>query len=185
MRNRMVKGTHLLQVRDYLNSRLGPDTFEQYLREEGGSKSALLPGAWYEVEPLMGVLRRASRQLSNDVETLTSEVARLNAFADLPSLYRVFLRIAQPRRLLHFVPQMWRTYVDFGEGRVVQNEVGHFIGQCDGIPEQFLPWACGCWLGFLPAAVELCGGKTRRSKLLRTWCDGSGYYSFQLEILYT
>lgn len=185
MRKRMVKGAHLLQARDYLGTRLGPDSFDRYMRQQLGSSLTLLPGSWYEVEPLVEVLRTAARELSTDVETLTSEIARLNAFADLPSIYRVFLRIAQPRRLLHFVPQLWRTYVDFAEGRVEYNEAGRFVGQCDGVPEHLLQWCCGCWLGFLPAGVELCGGTNMRAKVLRTWRDGSGYYSFQLEIAYS
>lgn len=184
MRNRMVKGAHLQQAREYLDRRLGEGTFDQRMKAEGGASGTLLPGNWYPVDPLVSVLRVAARELSLDLETLTVEIARLNAFADLPSIYRVFLRIAQPRRLLHFVPQLWRTYVDFAEGRVVVNDPGRFVGQCDGILEDLVPWVAGCWLGFLPAAVELCGGKAKHAKIVRTWRDGSGYHSFQLEIVY-
>jgi len=185
MTDRMVKGSHLIQAKELLDARLGSGTYERLMTEERGQVSPLLPGTWYEVAPLVRTLRRAGRDLHLDLESLTAEVARRNAFSDLPSIYRVFLRIAQPRRLLMFVPQLWRTYVDFGEGRVIENEVGRFIGQCDGIPEDLQEWGCGCWLGFLPAAVELCGGKTKRAKVLRSWRDGSGYHSFQLEIVYT
>lgn len=174
-----------MQARDLLDVRLGPGTYDQLARDEQAAAGTLLPGIWYEVDPLVRVLRTAARTLGTDLEALTADIARSNAFADLPSIYRVFLRVAQPKRVLHFVPQLWRTYVDAGDGVVVQNETSRFVGHCTNVPPALAPWARGCWLGFLPAAIELCGGVPSTAKITRTWREPLGSEGFQLDIFYS
>ena len=119
------------------------------------------------------------------VEDISTEVCRLNAERDLTSIYRLFLRAAQPKIVLGQTPKLWRTYVSFAEARAVLNEKGHYIGQGDGIDEQILPWACGCWLGFIPTAIQLAGGKDIRARIIKKWREADGTYSVQLEVHYT
>jgi hypothetical protein len=180
-----VKGSHLLQARELLDLRLGPSTFDRLAATEHVALGPLLPGVWYDAEPVVRMLQLGARELSTDVETLTCEIARSNAFADLNSIYKVFLRAAQPRRILSFVPQLWRTYVDFATGRVIKNDAGRFVGQCSDVPEELVMWARGCWLGFLPSAVELCGGAVGHARIARSWTEARGLGAFELEIHYS
>jgi hypothetical protein len=57
--------------------------------------------AWYEVDVLEAALEQVSGKLRVSAEDITTEVARANAEADLTSIYRVFLRAAQPQRGTH------------------------------------------------------------------------------------
>jgi hypothetical protein len=185
MSERKVKGSHLIQARALIDGRLGTGSYER-LAAGGNSLVAgtLLPGSWYEVAPFVSVLRAVTGELGMDLELLSSEIARRNALTDLTSIYRVFLRTAEPHQLLQLLPQMWRTYVSFADARVQQNDSGHFVGQCEGLPRELLPWAGGCFIGFLPAALELCGCRTSSARVLRTARQPDETYFLQVELIY-
>ena len=124
------------------------------------------------------------------LEDITVEITRLNALEDLTSMYRFFLRIAAPQRVMGFTPRLWGTYVAFGEARAVTNEPGYYVGECTGIPHRLLEWTCGAWRGFVPTAIELSGGKDVRGTIRGTWPmdrvqGGAGdLYRLELEVRY-
>jgi hypothetical protein len=84
-------------------------------------------------------------------------------------MYRFFLRIATPQRVMGFTPRLWSTYVAFGAAKALVNEPGHYIGECAGIPKRLLEWSSGAWRGFVPTAIEVAGGKDVRGKIRGTW----------------
>lgn len=181
------KGSHIIQARDFIDEKLGPGTFERYMRQYGTETTKIfLPGGWYEVDALNTILQDVSKQLGRSVEDLVIEISRLNARRDLTTIYRVFLRIAAPVRVLSFTPQLWRNYVAFGEANVLTNEPGHYIVENSGIPARLLDWACGASRGFLPAAVELAGGKNAKSAIVQRGSDPANpeMRRFQCEVYY-
>jgi hypothetical protein len=184
MSERTVKGSHVLQLKEWLDRHLGPELFPQLTKHAGEHWSVILPVAWYEVEVVNEVMQDASRRSGISVEEISTEVCQLNAERDLTSIYRIFLRVAQPQRVLEHTPKFWRTYVSFGEAKTIVNETGHYIGQGDGYPPELLSWACGCWLGFIPTTIALAGGKSPRSKIAKKWREADGTYSVQLEVHY-
>jgi hypothetical protein len=145
----------------------------------------VLPVAWYDVDPLIDVFAEASRLTRKPVEEIATEIARLNAERDLTSIYRLFLRIAQPQRVLSYTPRLWRTYVSFAEARALKNEKGHYIGQGTGFTEKQIDWACGCWYGFIPTAIRLSGGKDIKPSIEREWHSDQKHFSLQLHVKYS
>jgi hypothetical protein len=83
------------------DARLGKGTFQELTRPAGENWRIILPMAWYEVDVLEAALEQVSGKLRVSAEDITTEVARANAEADLTSIYRVFLRVAQPQRGTH------------------------------------------------------------------------------------
>ena len=179
-----VKGSHVLQVKQWIDERLGAGTFAEFTKNAPGDWTIILPMAWYEIDALHAALAEACRRTKVSVEDAQTLIARRNAAADLTSLYRFFMRVAQPQRLLTYTPRLWRTYVSFGEALAIRNEKGHYIGQGDGFDEDLVPWACGSWAGFIPCAIELAGGRHVRSRIIKRWQNGGRKYSVQLEVLY-
>ena len=178
-----TKGSHLIQARGWIDEALGEGAFRKLVDEIAAPISpVLLPGTWYDVEGLVRVLATAALKLGRSVEDITAEIARRNALADLTTIYRIFLRIAAPARVLGQAPRLWSTYVAFGDARAVVNEPGHFIGEGSGIPTHLLDWTCGAWRGFLPAAVELAGGKSAIGKIVSrdTGADGLARLRYEL-----
>lgn len=157
-----VKGTHINQVRVWIDKHLGASTFATLtaqLPETKGWPGVVLAGSWYDVEPLQALLMVASTRTRKSVEMIATEIAEMNAKADLTSVYRAFLRLAGPPATLAATAMLWKNYVAFGIARAVKNEKGDYAGECAGIPRHLLAWACGCWLGFIPTAITLSGGR--------------------------
>jgi hypothetical protein len=181
-----VKGSHVVMANKWVDERLGPGTFKDLVAAHGDPWNGLLfPVTWYDVDPLQQALVVVGQKLGRSVEDLTMEIARENARKDLTTIYRIFMRIAAPQRVMSNTPKLWSTYVKFGEARAVTNEPGHYVGECEGIPRHFLEWTCGAWRGFVPTAIELAGGKDVQGKILGTWASGGGDLNrLQLEVNY-
>lgn len=181
------KGSHVVQSRRWVNERLGEGTFESLVAPAGGVWQAnLLVATWYDVGPLNNALRAVGKRIGESVEDITREITRQNALHDLRSIYRIFLSIAAPVRVMSFTPQLWSTYVKFGEATALRNDSGHYLGQCKGIPGDFLDWACGAWLGFVPTTIEVAGGRNIRARIVERAVDppGSSLYTILCEIKY-
>jgi len=185
MDDRVVKGSHIVAAETWVDARLGRGTFAKLTEGAGDNWKILLPVAWYELDPLHSALEVVARRLDRSVEDITTEIARLNAESDLRSLYRIFLRVAQPQLVLSQTPRLWTTYVKFAKAWAVQNEKGHYIGQGDGFDERTLGWACGCWFGFIPTAITLAGGRVALSRIAKRWRQADGTFSLQLEVTYS
>jgi hypothetical protein len=178
-----VKGSHVIQAVGWIDTRMGAGTFKR-LTERGGARwRSPLPGSWYEIDVLLEALSVVCKQLNMPLETVTAEIARLNAEHDLTSLYRFFLRLAQPQRLLSFTPRLWSTYVSFGGAVSITNEPGLFVGQGVDIPAHLLDWAAGGWIGFIPTAIEVAGGRDVKPRIVERKPDGD-HSTLKLEVRY-
>jgi len=175
-----AKGSHMIAARDWVDGRLGPGTFAE-LSRDAPWQGIFLPSGWYPVEPLVAVLEKVKPNVGLDIVEMMTEIAGLNAKNDLTTMYRIFLRIASPVRLLTQTKMLWSTYVRFGVASVKLNEKNHYIGECTGLPEHLLDWSCGGWLGFIPTAIEVAGGVNAKGKILGRWPEPGKRGSFRIE----
>jgi hypothetical protein len=184
MDERVVKGSHIIAAESWVDARLGRGTFRNLTEHAGDAWKIVLPVAWYDLDTLHTALETVARRLERSVEDVSAEIARLNAESDLRSLYKIFMRVAQPQLVLSQTPRLWTTYVKFAKAWAVHNEKGHYIGQGDGFDERTLGWACGCWFGFIPTAIRIAGGQIALSRISKRWRQADGTYSLQLEVTY-
>jgi len=184
MSERLVKGSHIVAASRWVDQQLGAGTFLSLTQHAGDNWKILLPMAWYEIDTLRDALEVAGKHLDRSIEDVTTEIATLNAETDLRSLYRVFLRVAQPQIVLSQTPRLWTTYVKFGSARAVQNEKGHYVGQGEGFDEKLLGWACGCWRGFIPATIIVAGGRVTDASITKKWRERNGTFSVQFQVKY-
>jgi hypothetical protein len=183
--DRTVKGSHVVQAMEWIDNHLGEGTFKSWTKAAGPRWSAPLPSSWYDVSVIREAIHKASEALNIPMEDVATEISRLNAERDLTSTYRFFMRIAQPQRVLSFTPKLWRTYVSWGDATAMLNEKGHYIGQGEGFPPELLDWGCGCWRGFIPATIELAGGKNPRGSITKRWKMPNNLYAVQFEVTYS
>jgi hypothetical protein len=184
LQERLVKGSHIVAAESWVDSRLGKGVFKSLTDQAGERWKIILPVAWYEIDVLQDALESVSRRVGVSVEDITTEVARLNAEGDLRSIYRVFLRVAQPQRVLSMTPRLWSTYVRFGSAQAIKNDDGHYIGQGDGFDDRLIGWGCGCWRGFIPATIAVAGGRVADARIIKRWQQSDGTYSVQFQVLY-
>jgi hypothetical protein len=170
-----VKGSHIIQARLTVDARLEAGAFTRLARGAGGDASwdSVTVSAWYDVFVLQRVLEIVSRELRQSVTVLATEVGRQNALTDLTGIYRMFLRVAQPVRMLYFTPQLWRNYVNFGDASALRNEPGSFVAEVARVPETLIDWVKGSSLGFIPTGIELAGGTVERAEISESLANGA------------
>jgi hypothetical protein len=169
----VVKGTHVIMARKWVDERLGEGSFMARVGDAPTDwPKVILPGSWYNVFPLEHAIADAARQLKMSTEDAATDIAARNARADLTTVYRAFLRVAGPHLIMNATSALWRNYVAFAEAKKVKNDYGKFIGECHKLPPRLLDWACGCWRGFVPTAIELAGGKESKGRILEKGREG-------------
>jgi hypothetical protein len=163
-----VKGTHIAECRDYVDERLGGGAYAGYWKKTGAVLSSLvLPSALFEVATADAALREFCLRTGDDYIATQAAICARNAEHDLTTVHRVFMRLAQPKRIVSAVPQLWRNYVTAADGKALTNEDGRAQLECSGVPVPFTDWVIGCWLGFIPSAVRMAGGIDPKLKLTR------------------
>ena len=167
----LCKGVHVIQAQKWIDQRLGSGACTRVANEVVDLKNRdgwrlILPSSKYELEDLYRVLSAVSAQTHISVETMTSEIASANAENDLKTIYRVFLRIVKPVRVLSFMPEIWKSYFLFGIIKVLHNEPGTFEMECSGVPARYRDWIIGGWKGFLPVTIHVAGGKSARCEVV-------------------
>lgn len=168
------KGTHAIQVRNWVESRRGPEAFVALLRQHGANayNRDLLVGGWYDAGQLLSVIEAAAAAEGVSTESAVEEIARNNAQSDLTTVYRVFLKILSPQPVLAFLPRIWRQYFRFGMVEILDNQPGRISFVTHGIHTRFLPWVRGGWRGFLPETIRVSGG--RKPKIIKLYNQGAG-----------
>jgi hypothetical protein len=157
-----VKGLAMINIRNWMDERLGTGWFTRTARErEPDFPERLLPGDWYLVRTSLHIYTRGFEQLGGyeSVQQLMEEAAGEVALKDLNGILRAFLWAATPKMFLRTAPKIWDTYANFASTEVLSNEVGRFRIKVGGIPADLISWVVGAWTGFLVPALGLAGGK--------------------------
>lgn len=156
------KGTHAIQIRDWVEAKQGRAAFAQLMAEHGPTPEdgrEFLVSGWYDAAQLLAVIESVAAAAHISVESAVQEIARRNAHHDLTTVYRVFLRILSPQPVLSFLPRLWQQYFRFGTVVVLANTPGSISFVTRGISTRFVPWVRGGWRGFLPETIVVSGGK--------------------------
>jgi hypothetical protein len=156
-----TKGTHVIKAKSVIDDRLGKGTFQRLADAAGGNASWAAPLAmnWYSAPLLCEVLTAAAVKMSSTLQQLTTDIAMLNAKDDLKTIYRFFMTMVGPIKVLGRSPQMYATYINFGRSETSRNEPGVFEGIVADVPTALVPWVMGATHGFLPSACVAAGGK--------------------------
>ncbi|MDB4966168.1 MAG: hypothetical protein JWN44_1857 [Myxococcales bacterium] len=179
----LVKGTHILVARDYVDETMGKGTFAK-LTESGGKRwQVLLPSSWYELDVLHPALVTVAVAKKRKIIDVATDIASRNARTDLTGVYKLFLKMLSPQTVLGKLPHLWRLYVQFGECFPVSNDKGRYVAEGRGLIAEYSDWAAGCWRGFITTAVEMSGGHRIEVSLspLKPEADGA---RFRFEIRY-
>src|SRR5688500_12073651 len=94
-----VKGSHVLQARKFVDEKLGEGSYKT-LAGPSAPTGVILTNAWYDLEPMSKVVAQAASKLNRSVEEISTEISSRNAREDLPTIYKLFVKVASPVRLL-------------------------------------------------------------------------------------
>jgi hypothetical protein len=160
-----VKGTALRARLRYVKERAGEDGFDRFLATLAPETRALvdariLPNAWYPFAAFVDLCEVIDRQLGKGDLALCYELGRYGCDANLPTLYKLFFRMADVLYIIRRAAAAWRVNYDEGTMLVV-DEADHRVRLRMEVPAGHRAH-CLSVMGWISRAGELSGGKDVR-----------------------
>ena len=177
-----VKGTALRARLRYVEERGGVDGYRRFVDALGPETRALvdariLASGWYPFPAFVEICETIDRQLGDGTLGLCHELGRYACDANLPTLYKIFFRMADVRYIIRRAAAAWRVNYDEGSMSVV-DEGDHIVRLRMEVPA---PHRAHCLSvrGWIVRAGELSGA---RDVHVREACrlEGDPHCQFEL-----
>jgi hypothetical protein len=158
-----VRGSALLSRFEFLAGRFGPEARARVLAEVSETTRAALSGkvdsrAWLPFDAYIDFTVTADRLFGAGDLALCRDMGRHNAEVNLPTAYRVFLRMNNPLYVFQKAARVWDVHYD--SGRIMAIQDAPRIGRLRILDfDKPHPAHCRLILGWAERAAELAGAK--------------------------
>ncbi|MCU1280865.1 MAG: hypothetical protein JWM53_4411 [bacterium] len=177
-----VKGTALRARLRYVEERAGVDGYRRFVDALAPATRAIvddriLASGWYPFAAFIDICEVIDRQLGKGDLALCHELGRYGCDANLPTLYKIFFRMADVLYIIRRAAAAWRVNYDEGAMSVV-GEGDHVVTMRMEVPT---PHRAHCLSvrGWIVRAGELSGAKNVRVDE-RCRIHGHPYCEFEL-----
>lgn len=177
-----VKGTALKARLRYVEERAGGDGYARFVAALSPPTRAIvdgrvLPSGWYPFDAFIEICEVIDRQLGRGDLALCYELGRYGCDANLPTLYKIFFRMADVRYIVRRAAAAWRVNYDEGTMTVLDEADGHVRLRME-VPR---PHRAHCLSvkGWIVRAGELSGAKDV-TVAERCRVDGAPHCEFDL-----
>jgi hypothetical protein len=169
-----VKGSLILGRLGYIQSTL-VDRYAEYLAAfqaetrqaiEGG----ILPSSWYPFAIFLDVSGTAERLFGTGDYSVVRRMAAHSARVNMPTVYKIFLRLGSPEFLLKRTAQIWQVQYDSGVATSIPTDGGGSVEVRDfGQPD---PLHCQGITGFMEECLRLTRAKGVLVAHVKCRCQG-------------
>ncbi len=122
-----VKGTSIKNLKKYLDSLMGPGSFDNLNAKVGlVSGNLILSSSWYDAEKTLRLNKLAAERMEQTFKEFTLHFTDYMMQADLNGVFKFLLRLGGINRILASSPRIAQAYSNFLEFRIVRNEKGCF-----------------------------------------------------------
>jgi len=160
-----VKGTALRARLRYVEEHAGDDGYHRFLDALAPETRAIVDGrvlasGWYPFTAFVDLCEVIDRQLGTGDLALCHELGRYGCDANLPTLYKIFFRMADVLYIIRRAATAWRVNYDEGSMTVVEEGDHHVVMRME-VPA---PHRAHCLSvrGWIERAGELSGAKEIR-----------------------
>jgi hypothetical protein len=150
-----------------LAARTGEPGLEDFVRQR------FMAGAWYDALPMMPLSLAHARAVGAPLQVHLRDRGRWVAERDIPTIYRVLLRLTSPETVVSRLARAATQYFDFGACDVRTTRPGHAEASLAGVPRSLVPLVAATTEGFVCAALEMAGGKDVNARCVDTPRDGA------------
>jgi hypothetical protein len=160
-----VKGSVLRARLRYVEERAGDDGYRRFVEALAPATRAIvaeriLANAWYPFAAYIEISEVIDRQLGAGDLALCHELGRYSCDTNLPTLYKIFFRMADPLYIIRRVAAAWRVNYDEGSMTVI-DEGDHMVLMRMESPTRHRAH-CLSVRGWMVRAGELSGAKEVR-----------------------
>lgn len=120
---------------------------------------AFVPGAWYDVRPIVAISRAAAQACVINHAQLVRENAAWLARRDIHGVYKFLLRLASPEAVALRLARASMQYFDFGKAESQMEGPKRCVAVQSGLPDALASWFAWAAEGFAPVALAAAGAK--------------------------
>lgn len=131
-----------------------------------------LASGWYDILPIVPISATAARVMGVPHRELIMANARTVARRDIPTIYKLLLKLSSPEAVVLRMPKASMRYFDFGESTAQMTQPRLCEAYQKGIPRELAGWFFHAAEGFTEVALGLAGAKDVKVQLDSTTIDG-------------
>ena len=160
-----VKGSALKSSLVFIQEKLGQEGLHHIVQELSASDaeiltSPILQSSWYEFTILLSLMTVAEKKLPREGgNSPTWNLGRFSAEYGLKTLYRIFFKVADPHFIIGKATQVYATFYDSGEMRLISSDHGSATVRLAGFNQPHTLF-CERLMGWMQRTVELSGGSS-------------------------
>lgn len=131
-----------------------------------------LVGGWYDALPLIDLHQAAAGLLRRPALEVIKDLAKWQMPRQIHGIYRFFLKLSSPDRILENLPKTAKQYYDFIEVSVIKLGPKSYETRARGLPEPFTPGYMVASEVSILTALEIAGVKGVRHRWKMREPDG-------------
>jgi hypothetical protein len=135
-------------------------------------RQTFLASSWYDILPIVPISATAAKVIGIPHRDLIMANARNVARRDIPTIYKLLLRLSSPEAVVLRMPKASMRYFDFGESTSSMKEPRLCEAYQKGIPRELAGWFFHAAEGFTEVALGLAGAHDIKVRLDSTTVDG-------------
>jgi len=177
-----VKGTVIIPSVEYIKNKYGESTFQKVVSRTSPASQKVLNGrilasSWYDVDVIVEYLTAAEALLKGKDPHIVDNLGKASADYAARGVYKVFLMVTSPTKVIHMSPHIWAKYYSFGKMEIVENSDGsatlHLVDS--DFSSEIL---CRRIRGWMERVIELTGGKNPAVKHTKCQSRGADYEEY-------
>ncbi|MEQ9402278.1 MAG: hypothetical protein RIM99_01725 [Cyclobacteriaceae bacterium] len=150
----VAKGTAVRNLRTFVDKNIGVGVFDEKMEElEPNYNKLILSSGWYNAYYVKVLMEQVSGELGWTLRKLCLEFNEFSLKQDLNSLYKFFLKVGGPVRVLASAPQLVKTYTNSLTYEVSMNDKGLHQGLVRA-PEVFAEWNLNMFEGSINGILK-------------------------------
>lgn len=164
----MARGPNFIYAKEFIMKEYGEATWDELLNRlpEQAAKvwnGPLLVTSLYPFQAFKMMVTVLSELVSSIADQQTSNLYEYIADRSLNTVYRVFLRLANPAFVIKNYSSLWKRFFATGSVEVPIARQGYALLKFS-LPEIFLDWLPPACYGYSKKAVEMAGGRGLKIK---------------------
>lgn len=180
-----VKGSALKNLKTIFDEeKPGGKGFDFWVTfNENDKVSNINSSDWYDVECYYRSIEEVSSQLNVDISQQIEKIADFALERDLNGIYKIFMKLEGPVKVLAANIQNVKNYFDFVTISIHKNELG-ILTFTSSMPEEFIDYHIPADKGAMTGILKVCGYKVDDYNVLLVMKKGEKSF-FTVELKYS
>lgn len=153
----MIKGTGTIGYKKSMDAISGSGYFDKKMKELNPNWDGfILSSSWYNALVLANVNYLAAKEKGENRKEFCIKLAEKNLENDMNGVYKFFIKLGGPEKVLSYFPQIASAYTNFQKETIITNKKGFFKGVVE-LPSDIEEFMIYSHEGAFKGILKVCG----------------------------